>query len=203
MGHSLIRSLAHSHRSLVRSLRTARCARALRCAHSFTRSLTHSLLSSWDSGIFLSNFQDVLNHCAGAKIDEWWWIMNGNHQPRLSSGKSGEKWEEIPHDWLWWSEHRGPEVRQSAVDFFVVWYFCREKMFNRARNLVLISIPRKKQFNFWNTVLGIQCSNGTCASDKKVEKEHEYKLQWALSIEHPTRCKLKMKSYWIHINVKF
>jgi len=64
MGHSLVRSLVRSHRSLVRLLRTARFARALRCAHSFARSLTHSLPSSWDSGIFLSYFQSVLDHCA-------------------------------------------------------------------------------------------------------------------------------------------
>ena len=37
LGHSLVRSLVRSHRSLVRLLRTAR---ALRCAHSFARSLT-------------------------------------------------------------------------------------------------------------------------------------------------------------------
>ena len=63
MGHSLIRSLIPSHRSLIRSLRTAHFDRALRCAHSFARLLTHSLLSSWESGIFLSTFQSVLNHC--------------------------------------------------------------------------------------------------------------------------------------------
>ena len=40
LGHSLVRSLVRSYRSLVRLLRTARFARALRCAHSFARSLT-------------------------------------------------------------------------------------------------------------------------------------------------------------------
>ena len=40
LGHSLIHSLVRSHRSLIRMLRTARFARALRCAHSFARSLT-------------------------------------------------------------------------------------------------------------------------------------------------------------------
>ena len=40
LGHSLVRSLVRSHRSLVRLLWTARFARALRCAHSFARSLT-------------------------------------------------------------------------------------------------------------------------------------------------------------------
>ena len=56
MGHSLIRSLICSHRSLVRLLRTARFAHAL-------RSLTHS----WPLGTveyFLFTFQGVLNHCA-------------------------------------------------------------------------------------------------------------------------------------------
>ena len=33
-GHSLVRSLVRSHCSLIRLLRTARYARALRCAHS-------------------------------------------------------------------------------------------------------------------------------------------------------------------------
>ena len=40
LGHSLVCSLIRSHRSLVCLLRTARFARALRCAHSFGRSLT-------------------------------------------------------------------------------------------------------------------------------------------------------------------
>ena len=47
-------------------------ARSLACtAHPFDSSallarsaaLTHSLLSSWDSGLFLSSFQSVKNHC--------------------------------------------------------------------------------------------------------------------------------------------
>ena len=64
MGHSLVRSLVRSHRSPVRLLRTARFARALRCAHSFARSLTHSLPSSWESVILMSHNQAVLNHSA-------------------------------------------------------------------------------------------------------------------------------------------
>ena len=40
LGHSLVRSLVHLHRSLVRLLRPARFARALRCALSFACSLT-------------------------------------------------------------------------------------------------------------------------------------------------------------------
>ena len=48
-GHSLNRLLVRSHRSLIRLLRTARFARALRCAHSFARLLTHSLPSLWES----------------------------------------------------------------------------------------------------------------------------------------------------------
>ena len=55
LGHSLLRSLVRSHRSLIRLLRTARFARALRCAHSLARSLTHSLRSSWGSGFCLQN----------------------------------------------------------------------------------------------------------------------------------------------------
>ena len=44
MGHTLIRSLVRWHRSL-----------------------THSLLSSWDRGIFLFNFLGDLNHCGGGE----------------------------------------------------------------------------------------------------------------------------------------
>ena len=66
LGHSLVRLLVHSHRSLTCLLRTARFillpSLARCCVHSFARSLTHSLPSSWDNGIFLSNFQCVLNH---------------------------------------------------------------------------------------------------------------------------------------------
>ena len=40
VGHSLVRSLVRSHRSLVRLLRNARFARALPCALSFARLLT-------------------------------------------------------------------------------------------------------------------------------------------------------------------
>ena len=42
LGHSLVRSLVRSHRSLVRLLQTARFARALRCAHSLAH-FAHSL----------------------------------------------------------------------------------------------------------------------------------------------------------------
>ena len=43
LGHSLLRSLVRSHRSLIRLIRTARFARALRCSHSFALLLTHSV----------------------------------------------------------------------------------------------------------------------------------------------------------------
>ena len=49
LDHSLIRSLVRSHRLPVRLLRTARLARALRCAHSFARSLPRS----WERGLSL------------------------------------------------------------------------------------------------------------------------------------------------------
>ena len=55
LGHSILRSLILSHRSLIRLLRTARFARALRCAHSFARSLTRLLRSSWESSFCLWN----------------------------------------------------------------------------------------------------------------------------------------------------
>ena len=52
-GHSLLRSLVRSHRSLIRLLRTACFAHALRYAHSFVRSLTYSLWGSWGRGFCL------------------------------------------------------------------------------------------------------------------------------------------------------
>ena len=55
LAHSLLHSLARSHRSLIRLLRTACFARALCCAHSFARSLTRSLRSSWERGFCLWN----------------------------------------------------------------------------------------------------------------------------------------------------
>ena len=39
LGHSLVRSLVRSHRSLIRLLQTARFAPTLRCNHLFARSL--------------------------------------------------------------------------------------------------------------------------------------------------------------------
>ena len=56
LGHSLLHSLVRSHRSLIRLLRTARFARALRCAHSFSRSLTHSLTHSGAHGKEVSGY---------------------------------------------------------------------------------------------------------------------------------------------------
>ena len=53
----LTRSLAR----LIHSLRTTRIARALRCTHLFASLLTR--LHPRVSGIFLSSFQSVLNHC--------------------------------------------------------------------------------------------------------------------------------------------
>ena len=68
LGHSLLRSLVRPHRSLIRLLRTARFAHALRCAHSFARSLTHSFPGSWESCSCLWNervdfiqFQSTVN----------------------------------------------------------------------------------------------------------------------------------------------
>ena len=43
LGYSLLRSLVRLHRSLIRLLRTARFARALRCAHLIASSLIPSL----------------------------------------------------------------------------------------------------------------------------------------------------------------
>ena len=51
--HSLLRSLVRPHHSLIRLLPTACFSRALRCAHSFLRSLTHSLRSTWERDLCL------------------------------------------------------------------------------------------------------------------------------------------------------
>ena len=48
LGHLLLRSLLRSHRSPIRSLRTARFT--LRCAHSLANLPTNSLQSSWERG---------------------------------------------------------------------------------------------------------------------------------------------------------
>ena len=55
LGPLLIHSLVPSHRSLICLLRTARFARALRCAHSFARSFTRSLRSLWEICFCLRN----------------------------------------------------------------------------------------------------------------------------------------------------
>ena len=47
MGHSLLRSLVRSHRSLICLLRADCFARALHCAHSLIRSPTYSFQISW------------------------------------------------------------------------------------------------------------------------------------------------------------
>ena len=54
LGHSLVRSLIPSHPTLIRSLRTVCFACALRCAHSFVRSLNHILPSSKERDLRLS-----------------------------------------------------------------------------------------------------------------------------------------------------
>ena len=66
LGHSLVRSRVRWYRSLIRLLRTARFARALRCA-ALIRSLVRSLAPSRAHGIvsdLMSHFQAVLNHSA-------------------------------------------------------------------------------------------------------------------------------------------
>ena len=68
-GHSLVRSLVHSHRSLIRLLRTARFADALRCALSFARSVAHSLTTELMGKRFMfthwmCRFHAISTHCA-------------------------------------------------------------------------------------------------------------------------------------------
>ena len=58
--------LGHSTRSFARTIRSLGCSALLTSlallSAALTRSLTHSLLGSWDSGMYLSNFQSVLHH---------------------------------------------------------------------------------------------------------------------------------------------
>ena len=70
LGNSLVRSLVHSHSSLIRLLRIARFARAL--LRSFIRSshsLTHSLPKTMEKRFMscMSRFHTVSTHCA-AKV---------------------------------------------------------------------------------------------------------------------------------------
>ena len=53
ISHLLVHSLVRLHRSFVYLLHTDRFDRALRCAHSFARSLTRLLPSSLESAIFV------------------------------------------------------------------------------------------------------------------------------------------------------
>ena len=76
LGHSLDRLFVRSHRSLVRLLRTARFARALRCAHSLTRSLAHFAhsLARGKVNFWMSQNDLVLSHSAviskgGARVE--------------------------------------------------------------------------------------------------------------------------------------
>ena len=91
MRHSLHRSLFRSRRSLVRLLRTARFARALRSAYSFARSLTYSLLNSRDGGIFFSIFLGFLNHCALVKVGDETESENGSSEKRARIQSGSEK----------------------------------------------------------------------------------------------------------------
>ena len=73
IGHLFVRSLVRSHRSLVRLLRTARFARALRSAHSFARSLTSSRARGtveYFCLFFKVSWITVqgVNHCTGATL---------------------------------------------------------------------------------------------------------------------------------------
>ena len=86
------RSSVRSHRSLIRLLRTARFASAHRRAHSLARTLTHSLWSSWDSGISLSNFRGFLNHCASTEFLRFSFF--------LPSSRAAAK-KESDNQWIW------------------------------------------------------------------------------------------------------
>ena len=66
LGHSLLCSLIRPHRSLIRLLRTAR---ALRCAHSFSRSLTHSGARGKEVFVDFKSFQPTVQ-CVVAGLEK-------------------------------------------------------------------------------------------------------------------------------------
>ena len=77
LGHSFVRLLVCSHRSLIRLLRTAHFARALRCAHSFAHLLTSlvpSLVGQWMLGwlFILCSFLYSGPQCALACAKSAW-----------------------------------------------------------------------------------------------------------------------------------
>ena len=77
LGHLLLRSVVLSHRSLIRWHRSACFSRALCCAHSFARSLTHSLRSSRKRGFCSWNecFDFIQLQPTVARHDtDWDWI---------------------------------------------------------------------------------------------------------------------------------
>ena len=80
LGHSLLRSLVRSHCSLIRLLRTARFARALRCSCSFARSLAQSLTPELMEKWFLSMewtrlFHIILTFCAPSTCHfHFYWV---------------------------------------------------------------------------------------------------------------------------------
>ena len=64
LSQSLLRSLVCSHRSLIRLPRTASCARALRCDHSFARSLTPKPMGKrFMSMKGMRRFHTISTHC--------------------------------------------------------------------------------------------------------------------------------------------
>jgi len=66
LGHSLLCSLIRPHCSLIRLLRTAR---ALRCAHSFSRSLTHSGARGKEVFVDFKSFQPTVQ-CVVAGLEK-------------------------------------------------------------------------------------------------------------------------------------
>ena len=97
LGHSLIRSLVRSHRSLICLLRTACFARALRCAHSFARSLTLLTPSLWESEFFMSHNDLVLSHSgpSGPRFCRLWlWFDLPFLQKRKNTSKKVERKKE-------------------------------------------------------------------------------------------------------------
>ena len=67
----VIRVFVRLHRSPIHLLHTARIIRALRCAHSFVRSLTHSLQRSWERGFY---FWIECFNIERVKVD--WYLSN-------------------------------------------------------------------------------------------------------------------------------
>ena len=93
LGHLILHSLVRSHRSLIRFLRTARFARALRRTHSFARSLRSSLESGfclWIERVDFTSFLQIVQ-----------WVKNVCFPPLLLLAKGFLRESQSRHSMTW------------------------------------------------------------------------------------------------------